>query len=187
MKSVNLEASLYPEGLRMPQRSPYHISKDDIPAVDMAPPGDHLKGGALKAQMVFGTDTSMMFAARETGYHSTPHCHDAEQMNYVVEGSIWLFIGNVAILASKGDIVRIPRNAVHWSWVREPGGCVLLETHTPPLIGDDKMKNGAVSLLAPDEDRAKVTAVENIFTTSAGMEEIEAQAMAMAMGIATPV
>jgi mannose-6-phosphate isomerase-like protein (cupin superfamily) len=144
----------------------------------MAPPADKLKGGSLTAQMVFGSDTSLMFAERETGYHSMPHYHDAEQMNYVVDGSIWIFIEQDGILAVKGDIVRIPRNAVHWAWAREPGGCVLFETHTPPLIGDAKMKAGAVSLLAADEDRARVVAVENIFTEVEGLEDIEQRAIA---------
>lgn len=161
----------------MAQGSPYHIAKDDIPSVDMAPSGAHLKGGALMAQMVFGLETSIMFAERETGYHSTPHYHDSEQLNYVLDGSIWLFIGEDGVLAQKGDIVRIPRNAIHWSWVREPGGCILLETHTPPLIGDEKMKNGAVSLLSADEDQDAVIAVENIFTTPDNVDDIEERAI----------
>ena len=161
----------------MAYTTPYRIAIDDVPAVDMAPPGDLLKGGTLTAQMVFGTDTSLMIAARETGYHSTPHYHDSEQMNYVMDGSIWLFIDDEGILAKKGDIVRIPRNALHWSWVREPGGCVLLETHTPPLTGDEKMKNGAISMLAEHEDTSKIIAVENIFTTIDGVDDIERRAI----------
>jgi mannose-6-phosphate isomerase-like protein (cupin superfamily) len=159
-------------------KTPLRIARDDVPAVDMAPAGDFLKGGSLTAQMVFGTDTSIMIAERETGYHSTPHYHDSEQMNYVMKGSIWMFIDDIGVLAKEGDIVRIPRNALHWTWVREPGGCVLFETHTPPLIGDTKMKNGAVSMLADGEDESKVIAVENVFTTVDGVDEIEQRAIA---------
>jgi quercetin dioxygenase-like cupin family protein len=161
-------------------RSPYHLSSADIPAVDMAPPTGMQagKGGSLRAQMVFGSDTSIMIAERETGYHSKPHYHDAEQMNYVMDGSIWFFIGEEGFLAVKGDIVRIPPNAVHWAWVREPGNCVLFESHTPPLIGDDKMDKGAVSMLGPNEERSNVKARKNLWGKVDGIDEIEARAVA---------
>jgi quercetin dioxygenase-like cupin family protein len=163
-----------------PERSPYHVRSTDVPAVDMAPPDGKQSGagGALTAQMVFGTDTSIMLAERETGYHSKPHYHDAEQMNYVMDGSIWFFIGDHGFRAVKGDIVRIPRNAVHWAWVREPGNCVLFESHTPPLIGDEKMRTGAFSLLGPDEDRSTISARENLWTVVADIDAIEARCIA---------
>jgi quercetin dioxygenase-like cupin family protein len=161
-------------------RSPYHVRIEDVPAVDMAPPDGKQtgKGGALTAQMVFGSDTSIMIAERETGYHSKPHFHDAEQMNYVMDGSIWFFIGDHGFLAVKGDIVRIPRNAVHWAWVREPGNCVLFESHTPPLIGDEKMRNGAFPMLGADEDRSTILARENLWADVEGIDAIEARSIA---------
>jgi quercetin dioxygenase-like cupin family protein len=146
----------------------------------MAPPEGKQsgKGGSLTARMVFGSDTSIMIAERETGYHSKPHYHDAEQMNYVMDGSIWFFIGDEGFRAVKGDIVRIPRNAIHWAWVREPGNCVLFESHTPPLIGDEKMRKGAFSLLGPGEDRSNVKARENLWAEVDGIDEIEARSVA---------
>jgi quercetin dioxygenase-like cupin family protein len=162
-------------------RSPYHVRSADVPAVDMAPPAGKQsgKGGTLTAQMVFGSDTSIMIAERETGYHSKPHYHDAEQMNYVMDGSIWFFIGDSGFRAVKGDIVRIPRNAIHWAWVREPGNCVLFESHTPPLIGDEKMSKGAFSLLGPDEQRSDVKARENLWAPVDDMEAIEERSLAV--------
>jgi quercetin dioxygenase-like cupin family protein len=137
-------------------KPPLHRSLKDIPAVEMGPPKDKMKGpgGALQAQMVFGSDTSIMIAERETGYHSKPHYHDAEQMNYIMSGAIWFFIDGHGFHAKEGDIVRVPRNAVHWAWVRDPGGCLMFESHTPPLTGDEKMKNGAVSMLSAAEPPA---------------------------------
>jgi quercetin dioxygenase-like cupin family protein len=163
-----------------PTRSPYHVHSADVPAVDMAPPEGKQsgKGGTLTARMVFGSDTSIMLAERETGYHSKPHYHDAEQMNYVVEGSIWFFIGDEGFRAVKGDIVRIPRNAIHWAWVREPGNCVLFESHTPPLIGDEKMRKGAFPLLAADEDRSTIPARENLWADVPDVDAVEARCIA---------
>lgn len=161
---------------------PYAVNMKEIAPADMAPPegGQVGAGGTLHAQMVFGSDTSIMIAERATGYHSKPHYHDAEQMNYVVSGAIWFFIGDQGYRATQGHIVRIPRNAVHWAWVREPGGCVLFESHTPPLTGDEKMAKAAVSLLGPDEDRAAVKAIRNLWAAVDRMEEIEARAVAEA-------
>ena len=159
--------------------NPYAVRSKDVPAVDMAPPKGKQrgKGGTLTARMVFGSDTSIMIASRATGYHSKPHYHDSEQMNYVVSGSVWFFIGERGFRAAKGDIVRIPRNAVHWAWVKEPGGCTLFESHTPPLIGDEKMSKGAFSLLGPDENRAKVKAVKNLWAKVDDIEAIERRAL----------
>ncbi len=164
----------------MKKRSfPYAIRSKDIPAVDMAPPKGKQtgKGGKLLAKMVFGSDTSIMIARREQGYHSKPHYHDSEQMNYVMEGSVWLFVGDQGYRAVKGDIVRIPRNAVHWAWVRDKGGCILFESHTPPLTGDAKMKKGALSLLGPGESRAKVKGIRNLWAAVDNMDEIERRAI----------
>jgi quercetin dioxygenase-like cupin family protein len=155
------------------RQSPYLINIADVAAVDMAPPSQIDKGGALLAQMVFGSDTSFMVAERETGYHSPPHNHDAEQMNYVIDGSIWVFIGDSGFRAVKGDIFRIPRNAIHWAWVKDPGGCKLFETHTPPLTGDEKMKNGAVSMLGSDEDINKVRGIRNNFPEGVDWKAVE--------------
>jgi quercetin dioxygenase-like cupin family protein len=152
----------------------------------MAPPEGMQAGagGALRAQMVYGSDTSIMIADRETGYHSKPHYHDAEQMNYVMAGSIWFFIEDGGCKAVQGDIVRIPRNARHWAWVRDPGGCTLFESHTPPLTGDAKMQQGAVSLLGPDEDAGDVRGVKNLWADidQATMDAVEARVIAEACG-----
>jgi quercetin dioxygenase-like cupin family protein len=171
----------------MPTRSfPYAVSSKDVPSADMAPPEGMQAGagGALRAQMVFGSDTSIMIADRETGYHSKPHFHDAEQMNYVMSGSIWFFIEDQGCKAVQGDIVRIPRNATHWAWVRDPGGCTLFESHTPPLTGDEKMRTSAVSLLGPGEDPHAVKGVKNLWSSidKEKMDAVEARVIGEAGG-----
>ena len=161
-------------------RSPYVIHIDAVPKMDLGPPQDKLKGGALFGRMVFGADTSLMIAERSDGYHSVPHYHDAEQMNYVTKGSVWFFIDGKGFHGRVGDIVRVPRNAVHWIWVRDAEGCTLFETHTPPLTGDEKLQQAAVSLLAPHEDGTKVIRVRNLWAPVEGMDEIERRAFAEA-------
>ena len=72
----------------------------------------------LRAQKVHGTDTSIMFAERASGYHTSPHMHDCEQMNYIVSGEIYFFVDGRGYRCKAGDVMRIPRNKVHWAWNR---------------------------------------------------------------------
>jgi quercetin dioxygenase-like cupin family protein len=113
-------------------KTPYRMNINDVPPFKVAPPSQE-KPSAIDVKMVYGTDTGMMLAKREEGYHSRPHHHDSEQWNYIMEGEIWFFINEEGFRCRQGDIVRIPRNAIHWTWVRHTSGCTMLETHTPSL------------------------------------------------------
>jgi quercetin dioxygenase-like cupin family protein len=114
-------------------------------------PARHLSGGAVGARIVYGTDASLMIATRAPGYHSRPHRHDAEQLNYVLAGELYVFVDDTGFLARQHDLFRVPRNAVHWSWVQGDGPCMLLEVHAPPLVGDPGFGDTAVALLRADE------------------------------------
>ncbi len=92
-----------------------------------------VRGGSMSTKMVYGNDCNMMLATRAPGYHSNPHRHDCEQINYVLEGEVWVFLENDAFLMKKGDFSRIPRNALHWAWNRGDKDCVLIEVHAPGL------------------------------------------------------
>ena len=75
-------------------------------------------GGELRTKQVLGQNSSLMVAARSGGYHSEPHAHDCEQLNYVQRGEIWVFIEDTAYHLRTGDFLRIPPGAVHWAWNR---------------------------------------------------------------------
>jgi gentisate 1,2-dioxygenase len=92
-----------------------------------------------------------MVATRQPQYHSKPHRHDSEQLNYVLQGELYVFVDDDGFVAREGDVFRIPRNAVHWSWVQGTKPCVLLEMHAPPLIGDPGVTETAVALLSDAE------------------------------------
>ena len=156
--------------------TPYRRNIDDVPAFKVAPPSQE-KPSAIDVKMVYGTDTGMMLAKREKGYHSRPHHHDSEQWNYIIEGEIWFFIDTEGFRCRKGDIVRIPRNAVHWTWVRNVSGCTMLESHTPSLTGDPALRPGAVAMVAPGETPDQ-NGVDNIFIEYPAAKEIEARALA---------
>lgn len=99
-----------------------------------------VQGGRMSTKFVFGELCNMMVATRAGGYHSFPHTHDAEQVNYVADGEVWVFMENKGFLAQTGDFFRIPKNAVHWAWNRSDKPCTIVETHCPP-VEPNKRKN----------------------------------------------
>lgn len=127
-----------------------HVNKDDVPAVEY---GSH--GGDLETRTVYGKSASMVYARRPDGYHSSPHVHPAEQLNFVLEGELWMFVEDEAALLEPGDFHRVPGMAVHWAKV-EDGPCVLVEAHSPPYVGDDELvgedEEHAVGLFADGEE-----------------------------------
>ena len=91
-----------------------------------------------------------MIASRAPGYHTTPHVHVSEQINYVQEGEIWFFVEDQGFHCKKGDFQRIPANKIHWAWNRSDKDTVVVEAHAPGLVGE-KAGNGAVSLFDAGE------------------------------------
>jgi mannose-6-phosphate isomerase-like protein (cupin superfamily) len=123
------------------RQSPLAVAADKIPLTVLVP-AHLLTGGAVGARIVHGLDASLMLATRDSGYHSKPHVHDCEQLNYVV-----VFIGESAVHVREGDMFRVPRNVVHWSRVLGTSPCTLIEAHAPPLVGDPGFDETAVALL----------------------------------------
>lgn len=136
------------------------------------------KGGAMSTKMVYGNDCNMMIAVRGSGYHSQPHIHDAEQINYVTGGEVWVFIENDGFLMKAGDLCRIPRNAIHWAWNRGTEDVTLIEVHAPAC--DPLVRKNAVGLYFDHETPDLSSAVD---TTREGIEidadEIEARVMGL--------
>ncbi|MHB8731450.1 MAG: cupin domain-containing protein [bacterium] len=108
-----------------------------------------LHGGSMSTRFVYGNESNLMVATRSAGYHSKPHRHDCEQLNYLIDGELWIFVEQEGYLLKPGDFLRIPRNVVHWAWNRGKGACTLAEVHTPVL--DPKSRKGSYGLFAPDE------------------------------------
>jgi mannose-6-phosphate isomerase-like protein (cupin superfamily) len=152
--------------------------RDEVPDAGLS--GDELKGGELVTRMVHGNEMSMLYAERPDDYHSTPHVHDSEQLNYVLEGSIWIFLEDEAMLLEPGEFSRIPEMAVHWSKV-EDGPCLMVESHAPPYIGDDDLAGAdnekVVGLFADDEEPDVVAESANVWASDAYAER-EAELMA---------
>jgi quercetin dioxygenase-like cupin family protein len=99
--------------------------------------------GSMIVRQAYGNESSLMVAARPPGYHTKPHMHVSEQINHVLEGEIWFFVEDKGYHCKKGDFHRIPANKVHWAWNRSDNDAVVVESHSPPLVGGDIIKGAA--------------------------------------------
>jgi quercetin dioxygenase-like cupin family protein len=156
--------------------SPLMIRLDDVPETVLVP-ATHLSGGSIGAKIAYGKDASIIVATRQPGYHSKPHLHDAEQLNYVLAGELYVFIDDTGFLVKTGDLFRVPRNAVHWSWVQGTKPCVLLEAHAPPLIGDPGITDTAVALMTDAEESAVVTGIGSEWPHDVDQASVERRVM----------
>ena len=129
-----------------------------------------VRGGAMSTKMVYGNECNLMVAVRAPGYHSNPHRHDAEQLNYLLEGEVWVFIEDDAFLMKAGDFSRIPKNALHWAWNRSDQACTLVEAHAPAC--DPQTRENAVGLYAEGEEPDFSRAVETV-RSGESPEEVE--------------
>jgi len=89
--------------------------------------------GAMSTKVVHGDECSIVIAQREAGYHSRPHYHESEQLNYVLDGEMWVFVEDGGFVARKGDFFRIPANAVHWAYNRSEEPVTTFQVHAPAL------------------------------------------------------
>ncbi len=88
--------------------------------------------GSITTRGVYGNEGTMGFVTRSSGYHTTPHRHDSEQINYILDGEMWFFVGDKAYRCRPGDFQRVPQDAIHWAWNRSDKPVTAVEMHTPP-------------------------------------------------------
>jgi mannose-6-phosphate isomerase-like protein (cupin superfamily) len=164
----------------MTDKPNYRVNIKDV-TVRRARPTTTPDGEFKSTQRICGLESSLLFADRDPGYHTNPHRHDCEQLNYVLLGEIWFFIEEKAWRCREGDIMRIPRDKVHWAWVRGSENCSVVEVHTPPLPGNgEEARQAAHSLLADDEELTDDRCAENarVQMDPKDVAELEARAIA---------
>lgn len=108
-----------------------------------------LHSGDMKTLFIYGNEANLMVATRSAGYHSKPHRHTPEQLNYVVAGELWIFIDDEGYLLKTGDFLRIPGNALHWAWNRGTVPCTMVQVHAPVLAPE--ARPGTLGLFADGE------------------------------------
>ena len=105
-----------------------------------------------------------MWATRAPGYHTTPHAHEAEQINYVLEGEIWFFVEEHGFLCKAGDFHRIPGHKIHWAWNRSNSDAVVVEAHSPALVAG-KLQLTSIGLFDEGETPQMRPPSENNFVS----------------------
>jgi mannose-6-phosphate isomerase-like protein (cupin superfamily) len=125
-----------------------HASARSVPE-DVADMGS----ASFRTKAVYGNSSSLMIATRPAGYHSVPHTHDCEQLNWLQSGELWVFVVDRAFHLRTGDFLRIPAGAPHWSWNKFGEPCTLVEVHTPGMQHDGLISGFAVGLHDDAEPR----------------------------------
>jgi quercetin dioxygenase-like cupin family protein len=109
--------------------------------------------GSMVVKKGYGNECSLMVAVRAPGYHTKPHAHASEQINYVLEGEIWFFVEDRGFHCKPGDFQRVPALKTHWAWNRSQQSATVAEAHAPALIGG-RSAEGAVGLFDDGETPA---------------------------------
>lgn len=126
-----------------------HVKDQDIPRRTRVQKGKTGEG-LMVVKKAYGNECSLMIAVRAPGYHTKPHAHESEQINYVLEGEIWFFVEDRGFHCKQGDFQRIPANKTHWAWNRSDQSATVAEAHAPGLIGG-RSREGAVGLFDDGE------------------------------------
>jgi len=129
------------------------INIDNLPHCDTMDAKDLVNAdrSSIWTKHCYGEDLSIRVAGRNGGYHSSPHIHDSEQLNYCADGEMWIYVENDGYRLRKGDLMRVPRNLVHWAWNRSDKPCVLYESHAPGNIGAPRVRDTAGPLFRANE------------------------------------
>ena len=138
-----------------------HVKEADVPKRQVVRTG--VEGeGAMVVRRGYGNECSLMHAIRASGYHTTPHAHEAEQINYVLEGEIWFFVEERGFLCKAEDFHRIPSQKIHWGWNRSDTDAIVVEAHSPALVAG-KLQQTSIGLFDESENPQMRPPSENNF------------------------
>ncbi len=138
-----------------------HVKDADVPKRQVVRTG--VEGeGAMVVRRGYGNECSLMHAIRASGYHTTQHAHEAEQINYVLEGEIWFFVEERGFLCKAEDFHRIPSQKIHWGWNRSDTDAIVVEAHSPALVAG-KLQQTSIGLFDEAENPQMRPPSENNF------------------------
>ena len=115
---------------------PLHVKSSDVKEYQRDQSGE-AGTGRMVVRKAHGNECSLMIATRKPGYHTKPHEHESEQINYVLDGEIWFFVKDKGFLCKKGDFHRVPANTVHWAYNRSDSDCTVAEAHAQVAVDAD--------------------------------------------------
>ena len=164
--------------MKATMENPYLLSAENVPVDEIS--GAVYKAGSRSAQVVYSPQASIMVTTRHPGYHSRASCHEGDELDYVVSGEMWLFVGDTGFKVKAGDFVRVPDGEVHWARVTGGTPCTMIHVHTPPFVGNPGAQDTAVGMLTAAEIADGFPIAKDIFTEDFPMDEIEKRVMGSA-------
>lgn len=164
--------------MRAKLENPYLLRAENVPEDHIA--GDVYKAGSRTARVVYSPNASIMITTRSPGYHSRASAHEGDELDYVTDGEMWLFIGRTGFIVRAGDFVRIPGGAMHWAWVTSDKPCTMVHVHTPPFIGNEGAADTAVGMLTDAEVTKGHPIAKDIFDHTLDTEAVERAVMGQA-------
>lgn len=151
--------------------NPYLLPAENVPMETIS--GAVHRNGSRTARVVYSPQASIMITTRSPGYHSRASAHEGDELDYVMEGEMWLFIGETGFKVKAGDFVRIPGGEMHWAVVPDDQTCTMLHVHTPPFVGNPKAQDMAVAMVTDEEAKKGFPIAKDIFDHDFPMEEVE--------------
>lgn len=151
--------------------NPYLLPGENVPTDFIS--GDVHKAGSRTARVVYSANASIMITTRTPGYHSRASAHEGDELDYVMDGEMWLFIDKTGFKVKAGDFVRIPGGEMHWAWVIGDKPCTMLHVHTPPFIGNPGAADMAVGMVTDEEKKKGYAVAKDIFDHDFPMDEVE--------------
>jgi quercetin dioxygenase-like cupin family protein len=115
----------------------------------------------IDMRLSYGKNVSLAVATCQPGYHPAAQIHSSEQINYIAEGELWVYVEGSAYHLKEGDAIRIPSGVVHWMWNRSDEPCTFYESNCPPLAGHvpAAVHAGGLSGAVPPETQARLPQV----------------------------
>ncbi len=158
--------------------NPYLLRAENVPLDHIT--GDVYKAGWRDARVVYSPNASIMITTRSPGYHSRASAHEGDELDYVTEGEMWLFIEDTGFIVRAGDFVRIPGGKMHWAWNNSDKPCTMVHIHTPPFIGNPGAADTAVGMLTEAEVRNGFPIAKDVFDHELDTEAVERRVMGAA-------
>lgn len=110
-----------------------HVQAKDVPERKVIRTGSEGEG-AMVVRRGYGNECSLTRAVPAPGDHTTPHAHEAEQVNYVPDDEIWFFAEERGFLSKERVLPRIPAYKIQRAWHRSNADTVVVGARAPALI-----------------------------------------------------
>ncbi|GAA5194746.1 cupin domain-containing protein [Ferrimonas gelatinilytica] len=82
----------------------------------------------LKSALAAHADTEVIVSRVELPPHTTlpEHWHPGEEFAYVIEGQVFLWLGEQSVSGHAGELLKVPYKQAHWAGTGDEGATLLI-------------------------------------------------------------